>query len=144
MRHRIPQITIEVIRRPNAGGVRVEDVVSAVTMIPALGEFIYATDTVFRDDGYGRSSAENRHGAIGQADFLVALDQLKSGAPNIDTVSLVVSWHGTDLRCGDCQIKPKVEFGASKITTHTLSLSEQLRVSKSCTRKSERGDGAGP
>ena len=115
--NRIPQITIEVIRRPNAGGVRVEDVVSAVTMIPALGEFIYATDTVFRDDGYGRSNAENRHGAIGQADFLVALDQLKSGAPNIDTVSLVVSWHGTDLRCGDCQIKPKVEFGASKITT---------------------------
>ncbi|MBZ0139156.1 MAG: glycoside hydrolase TIM-barrel-like domain-containing protein, partial [Pseudorhodoplanes sp.] len=115
--NRIPQITIEVIRRPSATGTRLEDVLEAVTIIPGLGEFIYATDTVYRSDGFGHSIAENRHGSHGKSDFQVALDQLQASAPNVNTVSLIVAWHGTDLRCGNCQIKPKVEFGASKVTT---------------------------
>lgn len=115
--NRIPQISVEVIRRPSATGMRLEDQLKAVTVIPGLGEFIYATDTVYRSDGFGHSIAENRHGSHGKPDFLVALDQLQESAPNVNTVSLVVAWHGTDLRCGHCEIKPKVEFGASKVTT---------------------------
>ncbi|CUA90595.1 Putative phage tail protein/GTA TIM-barrel-like domain [Chelatococcus sambhunathii] len=115
--NRIPQITVEVIRRPSATGVRLEDVLTAVTIIPGLGEFVYATDTVYRSDGLGHSVAENRHGSHGKSDFLVALDQLQASAPNVNAVSLVVAWHGTDLRCSNCEIKPKVEFGASKVTT---------------------------
>ncbi len=114
--NRIPQITVEVIRRPTSNGVRLEDVLGGVTMIPGLGEFAYATDSIYRDDGFGSTVAENRHGRGGKADILVALDQLQSAAPNIDTVSLVVSWHGTDLRCGNCELRPKVE-AAAKTTT---------------------------
>lgn len=114
--NRIPQITVEIIRRPNATGVRIEDILRGVTLIPGMGEFVYATDSIYRDDGFGGTIAENRHGAAGKSDLLVALDQLQSAAPNIAAVSLVVSWHGTDLRCGQCQIKPKVE-NAAKTTT---------------------------
>lgn len=127
--NRIPQITVEVIRRPSAMGVRLEDILTGVTLIPSLGEFAYATDTVYRDDGFGHTIAENRHGSIGKADFLVSLDQLQSSAPNIDTVSLVVAWHGTDLRCGNCEIKPKIEFAAKANTPWSWQVSGLGRAS---------------
>jgi hypothetical protein len=127
--NRIPQITVEVIRRPGATGTRLEDILTGVTLIPSLGEFAYATDTVYRDDGFGHTIAENRHGSIGKADFLVSLDQLQSAAPNIDTVSLVVAWHGTDLRCGQCQIKPKIEFAAKANTPWSWQVSGLGRAS---------------
>ena len=59
-------------------------------------------EAIFARDGFGHSIAENRHGSHGKADFLVALDQLQASAPNVNAVSLVVAWHGTDLRCGNC------------------------------------------
>jgi hypothetical protein len=127
--NRIPQVTVEVIRRPSAMGVRLEDILTGVTLIPSLGEFAYATDTVYRDDGFGHTIAENRHGSIGKADFLVSLDQLQSGAPNIDTISLVVAWHGTDLRCGNCEIKPKIEFAAKSTTPWSWQVSGIGRAS---------------
>lgn len=115
--NRIPQITVEVIRRPTPTGVRIEDVLGGVTLIPSLGEFAYATASVYRDDGFGGTVPENRHGAAGKANLQVSLDQLQSAAPNLGTIALIVAWHGTDLRCGVCEIRPKVEFGASKMTT---------------------------
>jgi hypothetical protein len=127
--NRIPQITVEVIRRPSAIGLRLEDILTGVTLIPSLGEFAYATDTVYRDDGFGHTIAENRHGSIGKADFLVSLDQLQASAPNIDTVSLVVAWHGTDLRCGNCEIKPKIEFAAKANTPWSWQVSGIGRAS---------------
>jgi hypothetical protein len=127
--NRIPQITVEVIRRPAANGLRLEDILTGVTLIPSLGEFAYATDTVYRDDGFGHTIAENRHGSIGKADFLVSVDQLQSSAPNIDTVSLVVAWHGTDLRCDNCEIKPKIEFAAKANTPWSWQVSGIGRAS---------------
>ena len=38
-----------------------------------------------------------------------ALDQLDDTLPNRRAVSLVVTWFGTDLRAGSCQVVPKVE-----------------------------------
>ena len=113
--NRIPQITVEVIRRPGGDGPRLEDMLTGVTMIPALGEFAYATDSLYATH-LGQSSALNRHGKAGKADLLLALDQLQSAAPAMTTVSLAIGWLGTDLRCGSCQIQPRVEV-ASKSTT---------------------------
>lgn len=127
--NRIPQITVEVIRRPAANGIRLEDILTGVTLVPSLGEFVYATDSIYRDDGFGHTIAENRHGSIGKPDFLVSLDQLQSSAPNIDTVSLVVAWHGTDLRCGSCEIKPKIEFAAKANTPWGWQVSGITRAS---------------
>ena len=46
----------------------------------------------------------------------MSLDQLEATLPNAKSVSLVVSWFGTDLRAGNCQIKPGVEV-ATKTTS---------------------------
>jgi hypothetical protein len=115
--NRIPQITVEVIRQPAPTGVRLEEIVRGVVMNPTTGEFVYATDTVFRDDGFGNTIPENQHGAAGKSNLLVSLDQLLSAAPNLETVALTVGWHATDLRCDQCEMRPKVEFGAGKTTT---------------------------
>ncbi len=34
---------------------------------------------------------------------------LQREMPNVGAVSLVVSWFGSDLRCGNCAVRPKVE-----------------------------------
>ena len=40
-----------------------------------------------------------------------ALDQLETQLPNCKNVSLIMSWFGTDLRAGHCEITPGVESG---------------------------------
>lgn len=49
-------------------------------------------------------------------DMIVALDQLQSSAPNVESLTLPVAWFGDDLRAGACQIMPGVEV-AEKITS---------------------------
>ena len=44
-----------------------------------------------------------------RANIEIALDQLQAAAPDIESVSLVVAWFGTDLRAGDCRIEPRQE-----------------------------------
>ncbi len=45
----------------------------------------------------------------GRSDFSVSLDALRDELPNCEAASLIVSWFGSDLRCGSCTVKPKVE-----------------------------------
>ena len=114
---RPPALSFEVFRRPIAPGgpPRLEDRLTGVCLIPGAGEFVLATETVLRRDGLTVSTAENVNNPSGRADLLVSLDQIQAQLPNVDTVTLVVGWFGTDLRCGSCQIMPGVEE-ASKFT----------------------------
>lgn len=112
--NRIPQVTFEVFR-PLADSDTAEGMMRAVAMIPGTGEFAYST-RVIRKVGGDEAVAENNNGEFKKSDFLVALDRLIASAPNIQSVALVVSWFGNDLRCGNCQIKPGVEV-ANKGTT---------------------------
>lgn len=107
--NRVPQITVEVIRRPPADRPALEDILTGVTLIPGASEFAYATDVIEREAGYGTFEAENAHGPDGRSDIAASLDELETVAPNMASVSLVVAWHGTDLRVGECRIVPKVE-----------------------------------
>jgi hypothetical protein len=117
--NRPPQLSFEVFRRPRAPGtVGLEERLKGVCLIPGAGEFVYATEAVLRREGLTRTASESVHNAEGRPDLMVALDQLQAQLPNVDHVTLVVAWFGTDLRCGQCQIKPGVE-GAAK---DTLSL----------------------
>ncbi|MET7243025.1 glycoside hydrolase/phage tail family protein [Methylobacterium sp. EM32] len=113
--NRVPVITAEVIRRaPNASGrPALEELVTAVTMIPSMGEFTYATAPVTAST-FGGIAGQNT--VSGGVDALKALDQLAVEAPRCRHVSLVVAWHGTDLRLSACRIVPKVET-ATKTTT---------------------------
>ncbi len=111
--NRIPQLSFEVFR-PLAETDTAEGMVKSVTMIPGSGEFVYATEPISRGSG-GNTTSENVNNATGKPDILASLDNLKSSAPAVQNVSLVVSWFGLDLRAGNCQMKPGVET-ASKVT----------------------------
>ncbi|GLK75989.1 hypothetical protein GCM10008171_12430 [Methylopila jiangsuensis] len=107
--NRVPQITVEVIRRPPSAEPQLEDLLRAVTLIPGSAEFAYATDRIERRAGFGAYASENVHTEYDDADLNVALDDLQALAPNVKAASLIVAWHGTDLRAGHCRIVPKVE-----------------------------------
>ena len=114
--NRPPQLNFEVFHRPAIdGSTPLEERLGAVCLIPGAGEFVYATNTVLRRDGLTVTTAENVNNSVGNPDIEVSLDQLQAQLPNVKTVTLVVAWFGTDLRCGVCQIRPGVE-GASKFT----------------------------
>ena len=112
--NRIPQLSFEVIRPTLADG-SAESLIRAVNLIPGAGEFVYATETITRSSG-GTTVPENQNSTFGKADLPASLDNLEQVAPNLESVSLVVSWFGTDLRAGSCLIQPRVET-----TTKTTS-----------------------
>lgn len=107
--NRLPQLSFEVFRRPRGIAARLEDRLEGVCLIPGAGEFVLATEPVFRREGLTRSRVENVNNAEGRADFLVSLDQLQAQAPKLKRVSLVIGWFGDDLRAGHCRIRPGVE-----------------------------------
>ena len=55
-----------------------------------------------------RDSA-NVNSPSGKTDFATSLEAIGDELPNCASVSLIVSWFGDDLRCGDCLIQPKIE-----------------------------------
>ncbi|MCH9806773.1 MAG: glycoside hydrolase/phage tail family protein [Alphaproteobacteria bacterium] len=115
--NRLPQLSFEVHRA-------VDDFhkkVNAVVLIPGSGEFVYAPEPVTHQFGIGGSTAENVHTQAGGTDWQVAIDQLEDDLPNVNRVSFVVSWFGTDLRAGQCKIKPGVEVAAKTTTPQDWS-----------------------
>lgn len=112
--NRPPQLSFEVFRRPRAPDAPpgLEERLKGVCLIPGAGEFVYATQAVLRREGLTRTASESVHNGEGRPDLVVALDQLQTQLPNVDHVTLVVAWFGTDLRCGQCQIRPGVEQAA--------------------------------
>ena len=110
--NRIPQLSFEVVRAVD----RFNEMVRATVLIPGSGEFVYATEPVARVAGGGASVAENVHSLQGGSDWSVSLDQMEAALPNVESVSLIASWFGTDLRAGQCALKPGVD-NASKVTT---------------------------
>jgi hypothetical protein len=105
--NRPPQLSFEVFRRPESDGL--EDRIEGVCLIPGAGEFVLATDPVFRREGLTVTAAENVHSGDGRTDLIVSLDQLQAQCPNLKRVSLVIGWFGDDLRAGHCRVKPGVE-----------------------------------
>jgi hypothetical protein len=118
--NRIPQLSFEVFR-PILDGESAESLVRAVTLIPASGEFAYATEVVRREIGE-TTSAENVNAEAHAADIVVALDRLQACAPEVESVSLVVAWFGDDLRAGHCRIRPGVEVSAKTTTPENWSV----------------------
>ncbi|NQE64545.1 glycoside hydrolase TIM-barrel-like domain-containing protein [Caulobacter sp. RHG1] len=121
--NRPPQLSFEVFRRPRVPGtVGLEERLKGVCLIPGAGEFVYATQAVLRREGLTRTASESIHNGEGRPDLVVALDQLQAQLPAVEEVTLVVSWFGTDLRCGQCQIKPGVEHLAKETLPFSWSV----------------------
>ncbi|MDD7909135.1 glycoside hydrolase TIM-barrel-like domain-containing protein [Pseudovibrio exalbescens] len=104
--NRLPQISFEVIRAVEP----LEPMVRGITLIPGADEFIYATTEVLSETGPGATRTLNRHCKSAGSDLAASLDELQALCPNLETVALVVSWFGNDLRCGECQLEPKVTY----------------------------------
>ncbi|KWT68942.1 Gene Transfer Agent host specificity protein [Hyphomicrobium sulfonivorans] len=109
--NRMPQLSFEVYRTVDG----FSDSIRAVVMIPGSGEFAYSPTPVTQLVGLSTQQPENVHSRQGGTDWTVSLDQLEETLPNAKHVSLVVSWFGTDLRAGECQLVPGVE-NREKIT----------------------------
>jgi hypothetical protein len=103
--NRIPQLSFEVFRSVDPFA----KLVRGVVLIPGSGEFVYATEPVMRRVSRVSTASENRHALRGTTDWDVALDQLGRQLPNARSTSLVVSWFGSDLRAGECLVRPCVD-----------------------------------
>jgi len=134
--NRLPQLSFEVFR-PLADPDTAEGLTRAVTMIPASGEFAYATGAI-RKGGSGATQAENLNARADVPDMVVALDRLQASAPKIESVSLVVSWFGDDLRAGHCRIRPKVELAAKNTTPAAWSVNGVSRASASLVSRDDQ------
>ncbi len=106
---RVPQLSFELFRRPRGQAARLEDLLEGVCLIPGAGEFALATEAVVRREGLTRTQPENVHNGEGRADLIASLDQLQAQLPNLKRVSLVIGWFGSDLRAGECRVRPGVE-----------------------------------
>jgi len=111
--NRVPQLSFEVVRPPQKGlaGADIDPTYSVrgVALLPGSGEYALATSAVTRGASVADGAAANVNTPAEKPDFLVALDNLQGELPDCRIASLVVSWFGDDLRCGNCTIRPKVE-----------------------------------
>src|SRR5690606_15256995 len=83
----------------------------SVALIPGATEYGLSPELVTSSSTPGETVAVNRHNLHGETDFGAAVDELQLVCPNLESVSLVGSWFGTDLRAGHCKIKPMVVGG---------------------------------
>ncbi len=125
--NRLPQLSFEIFR-PLADPDTAEGLTQAVTMIPASGEFTYATQAIRKGDS-GAQVAENLNALSDSADMIVALDRLQAMAPKVESVSLVVAWFGNDLRAGNCTIRPGVEVPSKTTSPKTWVVNGVSRAS---------------
>jgi hypothetical protein len=118
----------------------ISNIARSFCLIPASGEFVYGTDvytlqnasnsilsnffpgSTFDNqlgDTIGLPSRSgdsiqakfmNMHNQKGVTDFVQSMTHLEAFQPNLDAVALVVGWFGDDLRAGECEIRPYVEF----------------------------------
>jgi hypothetical protein len=124
--NRLPQVSFEVFR-PLADPDTAEGLTRAVTLIPASGEFTYATQPIRKSAGGGATVAENLNALSQTPDIVVALDRLQAMAPRVESVSLVVAWFGDDLRAGHCRVRPGVEVAAKATTPKVWSVNGVAR-----------------
>lgn len=102
--NRLPQFQFEVLRP--VGSLHKD--VRAVTLIPGSTEYGLWTEPVRWQVRPGETRHINRNMLHGPTDIVASLDELQALCPNLEHVSLVVSWFGDDLRAGTCRIRPMV------------------------------------
>lgn len=127
--NRVPQFSFEVCRPSQAEtpGAALDPVrsVRGVAMLPGTGEYALATTPVTMNFGLGANGIANINSPSGRSDMATTLEALVEELPACRATSLIVSWFGDDLRCGVCQIRPRVEqkkFEASNMPWQVASL----------------------
>ncbi|MGE3247551.1 MAG: glycoside hydrolase/phage tail family protein [Beijerinckiaceae bacterium] len=112
--NRFPLLSFEVVRPVGALGEKIK----AVCIIPGSSENGYDPEPVLQYLGPGVTRGDNRHQLYKDSDWNASLDSLQALCPNLESVALVVTWFGDDLRVGHCKVQPRVEI-ANKTTSGT-------------------------
>ena len=130
--NRVPQFSFEVVRAAQGPGIgAVADLVrgiEAVALMPGTGEYALATTPVHFSIGPGENRSANINTPEGRTDMAVSVDVLAAELPQVQSVSLIVSWFGDDLRCGDCNVQPKAEQDAADGIGMPWSVSGRARA----------------
>lgn len=140
--NRVPQLSFEVMRRAQRmtqdSTPDLQDAIRAVALIPGTGEYALSTTKVVSSPEFGDSRVLNCNSQSGDSDFSTSIKQLQTELPNCSAVSLVVSWFGNDLRCGECEVQPKIE----SYSTGSVSLDWRAGgISRQAAREVPRVDG---
>ena len=90
-------------------GTPLKQLIRGVALSPGSGEFALDPKPAQHKFPGGGGVFANINNASGRPDILVALDQLDGELPAAGAVSLLVSWFGDDLRCGQCKVQPRIE-----------------------------------
>lgn len=111
--NRVPQFSFEVMRDILVEGEipGPAQLIEGVALIPGTGEYSLSTTKVHYDFGGGSKQSANVNTPQSKTDFRVASEDLLEEFPNLKSASLIVSWFGDDLRCGECSVRPLVEQG---------------------------------
>ena len=80
----------------------------AVALIPGATEFGLSPQLVTDEPSKGETRRLNRNCLRDQSDWQASMDELQALSPLLKHVAIVVPWFGTDLRAGQCLIKPGV------------------------------------
>ncbi|PID37124.1 MAG: host specificity protein [Rhodobacterales bacterium] len=108
--NRVPALNFEVFRPEQPGDSKgISRATKAVAVIPGTGEYALATTVVHKGTAPGEAVPVNENTPLEKADFAASLEEMDREMPNLEAASLVVSWFGSDLRAGQCALKPKVE-----------------------------------
>lgn len=113
--NRIPQFTFEVNKPVKRQSDSPSFLIEGVNLLPGSGEFLPDTNSVkkYEEDGSGdrfNFQWENRNSTFGRSNWRQGTLQLENAFPNLNIVNFVSTWYADDLRCDQCQIKPKIEF----------------------------------
>ena len=113
--NRLPLLQFEVMRSVG----RLAREIQAVALIPGATEFGLSPHIVRDEPRSGETRALNRHTLRAQSDWTASLDELQALCPNLKTVALIVPWFGTDLRAGECELRPGVTARNARKPSHT-------------------------
>ena len=137
--NRIPNITVELCRVVG----ELEPMIRSVTVIPGATEFGYDPVVRVRTVGPGRAETENAHQSAVVSDWTLSIDELQALCPNLEHVSLVVSWFGDDLRASHCTMRPKVEAASRTVKGTSWSVAGLSRGTAAVVSTHEGGPAYG-
>ncbi|WP_196259209.1 baseplate multidomain protein megatron [Pelagibacterium limicola] len=137
--NRIPNISAE-ISRPVG---ELERDIRAVCLVPGATEFGYDPSPRVRIAGLGRTAPENTHVSGLRSDWDISIDELTALCPNLEHVGLVVAWFGTDLRCGQCTVEPRVEAGHREIKNAHWAVAGRSRATANVVSSHDGGPAYG-
>jgi hypothetical protein len=138
--------------RLNSKVMRLKNSIKGVNLMPGSGEFVYepSINAVYQGifinpqtlKPSGKITHSNNNTNKKQADAIVALNQLKEDLPNLEWVSLVVTWFADGTQIASTSIFPAVEFNDKKSASYPIKWQVAGKERWEVRQVSRRSDGS--